>query len=268
MNGYYVMLGPMDLIFAAILIVVAGGISMVLSLGIHKSLFVSAIRMIIQLLLVGYILGYVFHQGSPLLVGIVLLVMLGAASYEIAARQENRRTRCYGLNFMILTVSSVGVGAIGLVGLLTAGAPHVLDAQHIIPMFGVILGSSMNSTALALNTYTRQIVQQSRVIDTRLALGENFRQATADIVKSATISGAIPLINQMAGAGLITLPGIMSGQLLVGQSPVQAAFYQIFLMALLALVSVICITLVITIFSRRVSDHRQRLRLDRILDFE
>lgn len=259
------LLSPLELFFAAALMCVAASITIVMSMGIHRTFLIAAIRLIIQLLLVAYILRFVFESNSAFIILVVMIVMISAASYEVGARQSNRKARRFKMNFSILTVSSLGVGSIGILSLLNTGG-NTLDAQHIIPIFGIILGAAMNSTALTLNCYVRDLSQGQNIIEARLSLGHSFRSATEDISKNSAISGSIPLINQMAGAGIITLPGIMSGQLLVGQSPIQAAFYQIFLMSLLALVTIVCVSLSLWLFPRFISDKRHRLRLERILD--
>lgn len=254
-------LGPLDLAIGAGLVLVTAGLSLLLSLGVHRALLWSAARMVIQLLAVGYLLRIVFLHDHPLLTAAILLAMVLAASQEVLARTGRRRSLSDAaqtaliLAFATLTVASVALGGIGQGG---------FSAQQVIPVFGIILGSAMNAASLTLHALHSQIGPMRRVIEARLALGESLRAATSDMTRNAVVSGTIPTLNQMAAAGVITLPGIMSGQILAGQDPMQAALYQIFLMCALAAASVLCVILVRWSFLRRIGDTRDRLRLDRL----
>ena len=101
-------------------------------------------------------------------------------------------------------------------------------------------------------------------IEARLALGETFAAATRPLVKGAVRRGMVPILNQMSAAGLVTLPGIMTGQILAGMDPLDAVKYQILLMFLLAGASGLAAVTVALLTARRFTDERQRLRLDRL----
>ena len=256
-------LGSGEIAIAGGLISCSAGLSLALHMGIGRRLAWAALRMSLQLLAVGYLLRLLFRSENGLLVGLVMVVMLAAAAHEIGARQSGpRRWSEFLRNLLILCISAAGVALLGLTGLSRSGP--VFDAQHVIPVFGIILGTAMNSAALTLHALKSQIAGARNRIEAQLALGRDMGEATRDLSRSAIVSGTIPIINQMAGAGIITLPGIMSGQVLAGQDPTQAAIYQIFLMALLALASVVCVALTGWLFIRSITDDRQRLRLDRL----
>ncbi|WP_425277292.1 ABC transporter permease [Devosia riboflavina] len=97
-----------------------------------------------------------------------------------------------------------------------------------------------------------------------MALGKTRRQAMGPGVRRAIHARTIPVFNQMAGAGIITLPGIMSGQILAGTDPLVAAQSQIYLMCLLCSSSIGSVIVGVWLASRRLSDERERLRLDRL----
>lgn len=256
-------LGSGEIAIAGGLILCAAGLSLTMQMGVERRIAWAALRMSVQLLAVGYLLRLLFRHESGLLLGLVMAVMLAAAAYEIGARQSGpRRWPEFLRNLLILCVSAAGAALLGLTGLSRSG--HAFDAQHVIPIFGIILGTAMNSAALTLHALKSQIAGSRNLIEAQLALGRDMGEATRALSRNAIVSGTIPVINQMAGAGVITLPGIMSGQVLAGQDPTQAAIYQIFLMALLALASVICVALTGWLFIRSVTDDRQRLRLDRL----
>lgn len=256
-------LGAGEIAVAGGLILCSAGLSLALNMGIGRRIVGAGLRMALQLLVVGYLLRLLFQYESGWLIGAVMVVMLAAAAHEIGARQSGPwRWSGFAHNFLILCISAAGVALLGLTSLSRSGP--VFDAQHVIPVFGIILGTAMNSAALTLHALRGQISAARSRIEAQLALGRDISAATRDLSRSAIVSGTIPIINQMAGAGIITLPGIMSGQVLAGQDPTQAAIYQIFLMALLALASVVCVALTGWLFIRSVTDDRQRLRLDRL----
>ncbi len=113
--------------------------------------------------------------------------------------------------------------------------------------------------------HTLETVARDRIaIEAQLALGASYRHATARLLRAALRRGVLPIINQMSAAGLITLPGIMTGQILAGLDPVQAVQYQILLMLLLSGRRVLASGLTAFLALRRVTDDRQRLRLDNL----
>lgn len=256
-------LGGPELAIAGGLMLGAAGLSLAMQMRLERQLLFSALRMSMQLLTVGYLLRLLFLHESALLIGLAMAVMLIAAAHEIGARNGGPwRWREFLRNLLILFVSAAGVSLLGLAGLSQAG--HVFGAQQIIPIFGIILGTAMNSAALSLHALKSRVADARTVIETQLALGQDIRAATRELSRGAIVSGTIPIINQMAGAGIITLPGIMSGQVLAGQDPTQAALYQIFLMTLLALASVTCVALTSWLFIQSITDDRHRLRLERL----
>jgi putative ABC transport system permease protein len=194
----------------------------------------------------------------------VAAAMILAASYEVYARQQFslRGWSRFGLGAAPVTITTVLVTGLAL----TTGLREAswLDARYAIPLLGIILGTVMNSTGLALNAMLIGVQREKRAIEARLALGAGGSLALRDIRTSAALNGVIPVVNQMAGAGIITLPGIMTGQILAGMDPLEAAEYQILLMTLLAGAGVIAVVLATQLLLHVVTDDRDRLRLDRI----
>ena len=261
---------PIDLAFvdvglAALSLLIGSGLSILLSLNVHRSLVAATVRMIAQLVLVGLMLRYVFAVSSPMLTVLVASAMILAASYEVHSRQDFslRGWSWYGLGGAPVTIATVLVTGLALTTALRQAS--WLDARHTIPLLGIILGTVMNSTSLALNAMLTGIQREKRAIEARLALGASRNAAFGDIRASAARNGLIPVINQMSGAGLIVLPGIMTGQILAGMDPLAAAKYQILLLLLLAGGGVIGVILSTQLVLLSVTDERDRLRLDRIV---
>jgi putative ABC transport system permease protein len=256
-------LAATDLALAALLLVLNAGLSLWLQLGIARSLLVAGARMVVQLLLVGLVLRSVFALSSPWLVALVLLAMLGAATWETRARQERRFAGpwSWGLGAGAMTVATLPVTAMA-VALLGPSPWH--DPQFAIPMFGIVLGNTMSGVSVTLAAFSGAIVREQRAIEARLALGASRHRALAAVRRQALRSGIIPVINQMSAAGIITLPGMMTGQILAGMPPLQAATYQVFVLFLLAGAAGLGAIGTVLAATWRVTDARHRLRLDRL----
>lgn len=255
---------PFELGVAAALVVCASAVSMRLALGVHRLILWSAFRMIAQLLLIGMVLEALFASRSLMLSICLLIVMIAAAIRETGARPAIRLSA--GFNF-IASGTGIVLAVVMIAGFsagLQQGGHDMTAPQVLIPVTGIILGTAMNAASIALNAFLRDIRQGRAAIEAMLALGYDRRDAILPARKSATHAGLIPTLNQMAGAGVITLPGIMSGQVLAGQDPVIAAHAQIFLMLALCVAALIAICGTIWVAMLRVTDDRGRLRLDRL----
>ena len=123
----------------------------------------------------------------------------------------------------------------------------------------------MTGVALGLDTLTRSVKSERLAIETKLALGHTFNDAMRQTVRSALRTGLMPTINAMAATGLVSLPGMMTGQILAGTKPVEAVKYQILITFLIAATTAAAVIMAVLIARYRLSDNRQRLRLDRFV---
>lgn len=257
-------LNAWDLAIAASLIVLDAVISIGFGLRLHRQLLVAAARMVIQLLLVGLVLRMVFASGSAAMTLAIVMLMVLAAAREVAVRPKQRLQRWgnYRIAAVVVALSST---ATVLLALLTAIRPTPwYEARYAIPLMGIVLGSVLNSASIALDAFLNDVADTRNQIEARLALGATMRAALAPLMRNAMRRGLIPIINQMSAAGIITLPGIMTGQLLAGMDPLSAVKYQILLLMLLAGSSGLAAGGAVWLASRSVSDARQRLRLDHL----
>ncbi len=255
-------LTPLDLALAAILILLLAGLSWRLRLGLERSLLINASRTVVQLLLVGLVLKAVFANADLMWVGLMALVMLAAAGYEVMARQKRRLKGWwgYGLGTGAMFVSSFSVTLLAL--LVIIGNQPWYEPQYAIPLLGMMLGNTMSGVALALDRLTQTAWQQRAVIEQRLMLGQTRSEAIDEIRRDAARSGLMHIINAMAAAGIVSLPGMMTGQILAGAPPMEAVKYQILIMFLIAAGTGFGVTTALWLASRRLFDERHRLRLD------
>jgi putative ABC transport system permease protein len=257
-------LTPADLAIGASLVLLSACASLILSLRVHRALLVAAARMIVQLLLVGFVLRVVFDISNQWITLLVAVLMASAASFETSARQEYRLPAPWHY----LTGGGATVFAtliITVLALITTLRPHPwYNAREALPLTGIILGNAMNSVSLSLNSFFTMVHRERAAIEARLALGDNRYLALHVISVQAIRTALIPTINVMTAAGLITMPGIMTGQLLAGMDPVAAAKYQILLMFFIVGGNCIGAFAAIYFAIHRLVDHRDRLRLDQL----
>jgi putative ABC transport system permease protein len=222
---------------------------------LHRSLLIAAIRMAVQLALVGLVLTTLFSVVSLLWTGLVTLAMVLFAGHEAAQRQERPFSGwwSYGLGTGSMMMSSVLVTVFAL---LTALRPNPwYDPRYAIPLLGMILGNCMTGIALGLDTLSTSLVSRRAGVEAQLMLGATRQQAVAPVTRQALRSALMPTINSMAATGVVSLPGMMTGQILGGVPPAEAVKYQILVMFLIAGG---------TGLGAVTADGRHRLRLDRL----
>lgn len=257
-------LSPFDLSMAAILVIALALMSLVLKLGLASRIIVAAIRTVIQLLLIGLVLKALFAQVSLLWVTVISVFMLLVAGREVMARQQRRFGGLwgYGLGTLSMFVSSFTLTIYALI--VVVGTEPWYTPQYAVPLLGMMLGNTMTGVALALDKLTTTAWQQREVIEARLILGQDWRTAIGDITRDSVRIGMIPMINAMAAAGIVSLPGMMTGQILSGTEPIEAVKYQILIMFLITAGTGFSAMLATWIGARHLFDDRQRLRLERL----
>jgi len=259
-------LSPFDLAIAAGLVAFDALLSVLLRLRLHRQILIAAARMVVQLVAIGFILRLVFSAAHPVATLAIILVMSAIAAREIAARPERKFKGFTGLALSGTGVAIATVVTVGL-ALTTAIRPHPwYDARYAVSLVGIILGSVLNAGSIAFDSLLGGVARQRGAIEAQLALGATFDEAVSPLRREAIRRGLLPVINQMSAAGVITLPGIMTGQILAGLDPMEAVKYQILLMFLLSGGSGLSAFVVVFGGLRRLTDERQRLRLDRLRD--
>lgn len=255
-------LSSLDLSLAALLVIALAGVSWRMRLGLEKSLLIAAARTVIQLLLIGLVLKTLFESVSLLWVSLISLVMLLAAGREVMARQHRRFSGWwgYGVGTSAMFISSFAITVLAL--LTMVGTDPWYTPQYAIPLLGMLLGNTMSGIALGLDRLTSSTWQLRTIIEQRLMLGATRTEAIANIRFEAMRSGMMPMINSMAAAGLVSLPGMMTGQILAGAPPIEAVKYQILIMFLITAGTGFGVSAALWMASRRLFDERHRLRLD------
>jgi len=139
------------------------------------------------------------------------------------------------------------------------------DPQYFIPLLGLLLGNTLNGLALGLDRFTHTLATTRAAVEGRLALGATGYEAAREPLVQAVRTGMLPILNSMSVVGLVSLPGIMTGQLLAGVPPVQAVKYQIVVMFLIA--AAVALGTVLAVFAayRRLFNSWGQFLADRLL---
>ncbi|MBD3370019.1 iron export ABC transporter permease subunit FetB [Candidatus Fermentibacteria bacterium] len=225
-------LGWLQLAIAASLVLVSGGVSVLLRLKMEKRLAIASFRTIVQLLLIGYVLKWVFGLSSLLALAPVVLFMVSTATQAAVGRPRRKYRGSVWRTFMTLALT-------GLVVTVTAtrvivGIKPWYSAHYFIPLLGMVLGNSMNAVSLCLDELLESFAQKKEIVEMKLALGATKWEAARQQVADAVRKGMIPIINSMMVVGVVSLPGMMTGQILAGADPFRAVKYQIVIMFMIA----------------------------------
>ncbi len=210
------------------LVLLAIGLARLQRIGQEGQMLWASVRMVVQLLAVGYLLHVVFTINSPLPVVLILLVMVGFSLQVMGARVRRKMPRFYRV-----VGSSIVAGCGGVTFLfcsLVVGYAPWYDPRYLIPLAGMIIGNSMNGASLAAERLAAELRERREEIETAICLGATARQASETAVRNAFRAALIPTMNTMAAMGIVSLPGMMTGQILSGTAPTIAVRYQIAIM--------------------------------------
>jgi len=251
-------LDSLDLFYALVPIAVAIALSRWQQLGLEGTIVVAVGRTILQLGAVGYLLELVFAIDHPLPVLGIFLLMAAIASVVT----RNRVAPKLPFVLPIAGGSLVASGALTVAYIIFAVVqpPIWYRPQYFIPLARIILGNAANSATLAGERLVGAMRSDRAQIETHLSLGATPRQATASYRRTSIRASLIPTLNQLMLAGVVTLPGIFSGQVLSGVPPLDAASYQILVLLAIAFTNLIAACLMVEGIYRQFFNRAYQLR--------
>lgn len=232
MNAPLQALSLADVAIATLLIVVNGAVSAALSLGLGRKLAIAAIRTVVQLLAIGYVLGWVFRFDRWYVVLPLMALMTLVAGFAGASRGTHSYRGQRVDSVVSIWLSAWLVAAVGLFAVIRIHPWYA--PQYAIPILGMILGNTLTGVSLAIERMTEALTARRDRVEMALALGATRWEAALAPAREAVRAGMIPTLNQMSVVGVVSLPGMMTGQVLAGQPPLQAVRYQIVIMFLIA----------------------------------
>jgi putative ABC transport system permease protein len=215
MDSTVTVIPTQGLILAFVPTLIVIGIIFRWSAGAQTAMY-ATLRMLLQLLLIGYVLAYLFETDEPGVIVGVLIFMLCVASWIAIRPLHERQPRAY-LN-ALCAISIGGVLTLALVSYAVLNIQPWFSPRYLVPLAGMIFAGSMNSVSLAAERLQAETERGTPYIEGR---------------RAALRAALIPIINSLFAVGLVSLPGMMTGQILAGISPLIAAKYQIVVMTML-----------------------------------
>ncbi|MCM1985155.1 ABC transporter permease [Lyngbya confervoides] len=264
MNGSYQAINNGQLGLAALLMSVNVGLSLLLRLGLARSQIIASGRMVLQLLLIGYVLEWLFAQNHPGLIAAIALAMTVIAGISAVGRTKRKFIGIYWNSILSILVAAALVSQISLLGIIQIRPWY--DPQYLIPILGMILGNILNGISLGMDRFIEGLVTQQSQIEMLLAHGATRWEASHRQIQDAVRTGMIPITNSMMVMGVVSLPGMMTGQILAGANPIDAVRYQIVIVFMIAAATALGTLLVVLLAFRQLLSPNHRLRLDRVPD--
>ena len=241
MSDGVVSIGYFELFAAGGLMLIAGFVSFKLELGMTKRIVVSTLRCFLQLLAVGFLLKYLFEYQTWWIVLLVLAFMVISATQIATSRVKSSVPGLAPWVFISVLVSSLSIGLIIVEGVVRADPWY--NAQQVVPIIGMIIGNAMAAIAVAIDRLFADMDSKESEIYSLVALGATPREAAFASIKAAIGAGMTPILANMSAAGIVTIPGMMAGQILAGADPFEAAKYQIVVMLMLSAANTIAIVM-------------------------
>lgn len=225
--------------------------------GLLKPVLIGTVRMIIQLFLIGAYLRFLFEWNNPFINFLWVIIMVGVAAETALTRTRLKR------GILMIPISIAFFVTVVLVGLYFLGfvlkLDNIFSAQYFIPVFGIIMGNMLGVNVIGLNTYYAGLRREQQLYYFLLGNGATRNEAIAPFVRQALIKAFSPGIANMAVTGLVALPGTMIGQILGGSSPHVAIKYQIMIVVITVVASMLSLMMTIFLASRKSFDSYGRL---------
>jgi putative ABC transport system permease protein len=219
------------LLLTAILLLIAACISVFMRLGLLKTLLWGSLRCVVQLGIMGYALAWLFSMDNPALVVGLIGLMCAVAAQTSTRRTPNVSKFPTLIAFVSLAVSTYFV--LLVVAALIIRAEPWYTARIVIPIAGMILGNAVTGIALSIDRLYAEVKLRRHEVEAMLSLGATPWESVQDGVREAVRAGMTPIVNSLMVVGVVSIPGMMTGQILGGADPAEAARYQIVVMLMI-----------------------------------
>lgn len=214
-------MSTISLIIASCLMFIPIAMSYREKLGLEKEIIISVLRAIIQLVFVGYILDIVFGMDNPIVMVILILVMCVNASLNIIKRGKNIK------NVFIISFISIFTGSVITLSILVFSRNISFVPSEMIPISGMIISNAMVAIGLSYKSLTTSFEIRRTEVETKLSLGASIKESSKEILRESIKIAITPTIDSAKTLGIVSLPGMMTGLILGGSSPITAVKFQI-----------------------------------------
>ncbi|MBN2082564.1 iron export ABC transporter permease subunit FetB [bacterium] len=237
------------LAWSLLLIAVVMIVSRWQGLGLEQKLLIGCIRTVVQLLAIGFILGWIIQSSDWRLVLLASLFQLLAATWIVGTLVAPRLP---GVRLIALTALAPAYLFVLAMLLFVVIRPDPWwDARLVLPLGGMLLGNSVTGIALALNRYRSDLRLNRELVLARLALGATWRQAVEEERNNAAHAAILPTVAALLTVGIVALPGMMTGQIIAGSHPLAAVKYQIVVMFMISAAVALAATISLVMIVRR-----------------
>ena len=219
--GSFNALSNESLLMATVLIAMAVIVSYQQKMRLEVEILHSALRAVVQLVVVGYVLHFIFGADHPLFTGGVLLVMLISAAINGGKRGSGIKHASW------IAGASIGIGAVLTLAVLLGANVLSFTPYQMIPVGGMVMSGAMVAVGLCFRQIITSFKRRQQEIQIKLALGATPMQSCKAILREALIFSLEPTIDSAKTLGIVALPGMMTGLILAGMSPMEAIKYQI-----------------------------------------
>lgn len=216
-----------ELMTSLIFVAIPLGLALFLKLGLERDILIATVRSIVQLLIIGYILTFVFKSDSPVFMLLMILLMIGAATQNIIKKGDGIPGITWMILLTLVTVETLTMGLMLGLGIIP------FEPEKVIPISGMVIGNCMVLSLLFLNKFKDEVERSDEVIELILSFGGTPKAAIERSLKSAIRTSMIPTVEAQKTMGLVQLPGMMSGLIIGGADPMEAVLYQLLILFLI-----------------------------------
>lgn len=218
----------LSMVMCGVLLLIPVLLANYLKLGITRNLLISSTRMVVQLILIGFFLEYLFKLNNPFINFSWFLVMIFSAMVSIVKNSGLKIAKFYVPVSLSLLFSNIFV--VLYFNFFIVRLDMILDARYMIAIGGMVLGNSLRSNVVGLGDFYKAVHREEQLYHYKLSLGASLYEALLPFVKKSFTAAINPTIATMATMGIVSLPGMMTGQILGGSVPLVAIKYQIAIM--------------------------------------
>jgi putative ABC transport system permease protein len=247
---------------AASLLAVNALVSLRLRLGLAKRIAWSSLRMTVQLAILGLVLKQIFDLSTIAPVMMLAGTMTVIAGVSAVRRIDYRYRSVYATAIFAVWTSAWIVTSVTVLLIVRPQPWH--SPQVVIPLLGMVLGNSLTGISLGMDRFLSELLGRRGEVETLLALGATRWESVRDLFAGATRTAMIPILNTMSVAGIVSIPGMMTGQLLAGAPPIQAVQYQIMIMFVIAAAIAIGVVIALAMTYLRVTTADHQVDWDQI----
>jgi len=229
-------------------------------LGMERKILWACLRMAFQLGLLGLVLHQIFALSHVAWVLLLALAMTLIAGYSAVGRVQHRFDGIHWTAVFAVGISSwvvTGMAILCVVRPVPWFSPPIL-----IPLVGMVLGNSLTGISLGLDRFLAEMLSRRQELEMMLTLGASRNEATEHVMAAATRAAMVPILNTMSVAGVVSIPGMMTGQLLAGAPPIQAVQYQIMIMFVIAAAIAMGVIIALAIARRRITNKSHQIQWD------